>query len=363
MLDVLRTAAAYFFDLGILVFFHELGHYLAARSQGVVVETFSIGFGPSLFSWRAKSGTVWRLAALPLGGYVKMQGWGEPAAETDAADAPGSFSSAKLSSKALIVAAGPFANFVLAFVLLAGLFAFHGRLQMPDAVVGKVVPGSAAAGAGLREGDRILAIDGHKMRNFEDLVREVVAHPDQTLRFKLTREGHMVTQPVTLGEKRVQGEAIGSLGVYAPPLKLQRLGPLAAVHDAAKESWQAIVATSVGIFNLIVHQQGVHQLRGMIGIAQITGKVAADGIASLVGLVAMISINLGLVNLIPIPILDGGHLLFYAIEAVTGRKLPERAREIGLRFGLAVIASLFFVTTLNDLARLGAVGWVSHLFG
>jgi regulator of sigma E protease len=360
MFDTLRSAAAYLFDIGVLIFFHELGHYLAARSQGVVVEAFSIGFGPALVSWRAKSGTLWKLSVLPLGGYVKMQGWGEP--DDSAPALPGSFSATKLSSKALIVAAGPIANLILAFVLFTFLFAINGR-PIVQPVIDQVIPGSAAAHGGLAPGDRILAIGGQPIREFDDMVGIIAKNPDTGLAFTIKRAGAVQTRQIVIGDKSFDGRKIGSLGVGGGDVVMRHYSVPGAVAAAGQETWDGITKTLVGLYNLIVHQQGVHELRGMIGIAQITGKVAAFGIPSLVNLIALLSINLGLVNLVPIPILDGGHLLFYLGEAVLRRPIPRRAQEFSLRVGFAVLLSLFVFTTFNDLTNIGAVRWVAHLFG
>lgn len=359
MLDTLRSVLAYIVDLGVLVFFHELGHYLAARSQGVVVEAFSVGFGPALISWRAKSGTVWKISALPLGGYVKMQGWGEPQGDTPAL--PGSFSATSLGSKALIVAAGPAANLVLAFVIFAGLFATVGEMVVQP-VVSQVIPGSPAAAAGLQAGDRVLQVDATKINDFMQLQKIIVAHPDTSMDFTITRNGQRLVRDVTLGEVKSGDQSIGRLGVAGDVTTRKRFTPAGAVVAAARETYSESVMMLGGLYRLIVHHSGMAELAGPLGIAQITGKVAAMGFVSVVNLIALLSINLGLINLVPIPILDGGHLLFYAVEALIGRPVPARAQDIGLRFGVAIILSLFFVTTFNDLTRLGAVTWVAHLF-
>jgi regulator of sigma E protease len=359
MTETIRSIAAYIVVLGILVFFHELGHYLAARARGVTVEAFSIGFGPALLSWRARSGTVWKLSALPLGGYVKMQGWGE---EDDAPKLPGSFAATSLGSKAIIVAAGPIANLILAFFLFAGLFAVNGRIDVQP-VVSKVIAGSAAAGGGLQPGDRILNIGGHPIKSFDDMVQIVALHPDTEMVFSFERADHLQTRQITVGHKDMNGEEIGSLGIEGDEVTTQHFTLPGAVQAAGQETWSDTSNTLTGLYNLIFHGQGLRNLSGPLGIAQITGKVATFGLASLVNLLALLSINLGLVNLVPIPILDGGHLLFYAAEAIYGRPIPKRATDVGLRFGFAVILSLFVFTTVNDLTRLGAVHWVVHLFG
>ncbi|HVE20362.1 MAG TPA: RIP metalloprotease RseP [Acidocella sp.] len=360
MFDLIRAILSYIVDLGVLVFVHELGHYLAARSQGVVVEAFSIGFGPTLMSWKAKSGTIWKISVLPLGGYVKMQGWGE--ANRDAPALPGSFSACSLGSKALIVAAGPLANMLLAFVLFAGLFMSVGQVVVQP-VLSSILPHSPAFMAGLQPGDRVLAVDGRKIDNFTQLQNIVMAHPNGAVTMTLDRHGQVVTQPVKLGTVSEDGTKIGQLGVVGTESQLRRYSPPGAVVAAAQETYSQTTTMLSGLYRLFVHRQGLSQLAGPLGIAQISGKVAAMGFISVVNLIALLSINLGLVNLVPIPVLDGGHLLFYAAEAIYRRPLPPRAQDIGLRFGIAVILSLFFVTTLNDLTRLGAVSWVVHLFG
>jgi regulator of sigma E protease len=359
MTDLLRSVLAFIVVLGPLVFFHELGHFLMARARGVVVEAFSIGFGPALLSWKAKSGTVWKISALPLGGYVKMQGWGQ---EDDVAPVPGSFGGAALGSKALIVAAGPVANLVLAFVLFAGLFAFAGQVQVAP-VLSQITPGSPAAVGGLRAGDRIITAEGQQIRYFQDLQQIIEAHPDTELVFTLNRDGRVQQKQVRTGQKAEGGVEIGFLGVEGDQEVVQHFPLTGAVAAAGAETWNMMTATLTGLWNLAVHHTGVQDLGGPIRIAQLSGKVAALGVPSLISFIAMLSINLGLVNLVPIPILDGGHLLFYAGEAVYGRPIPRRAQEIGLRFGFALLLSLFAFTTFNDLTQMGALHWVAHLLG
>ena len=360
MFDTARTILTYAFVLGVLVFFHELGHYLAARARGVVVEVFSIGFGPALVSWRAKSGTVWKISVLPLGGYVKMQGWGEP---NDPAPAvPGSFAGASLGSKAFIVAAGPLANLLLAFVLFSGLFMTVGRVVVQP-VFSTVEAASPAAAAGMRAGDRVLTAGGKKIQNFNQLQSIVSQHPDASMDFSLLRQGKVIDVQVALDAVTVDGEKIGHLGVAGSVSSIQHFSPPEAVAAAAAETWHDGAGMLAGLYNLAVHRQGLGQLAGPLGIAEVTGQVAALGIISVISFIAFLSINLGLINLVPIPILDGGHLLFYLAEAIYGRPLPARAMDIGLRFGAALLISLFFLTTFNDLSRIGAVNWVVHLFG
>ncbi len=360
MFDTARTILTYAFVLGVLVFFHELGHYLAARARGVTVEVFSIGFGPALVSWRARSGTVWKVSALPLGGYVKMQGWGEP--NDPAPPLPGSFAGTSLGSKAFIVAAGPLANLLLAFVLFSGLFMTVGRVVVQP-VFSTVEPASPAAAAGFRAGDRVLAVNGEQIKNFSQLQEVVSRHPDEAVDFTLLRQGKVLQQRVSLNDVMVDGAKIGHLGVAGSVSSIQHFSPPGAVVAGALETWNDSKGMLSGLYNLVVHRQGLGQLAGPLGIAEVTGQVAALGIISVISFIAFLSINLGLINLVPIPILDGGHLLFYLAEAIYGRPLPARAMDIGLRFGAALIISLFFLTTFNDLSRMGAVSWVVHLFG
>ena len=359
MTETIRSILAFLIVLGVLVFFHELGHYLAARARGVVVEAFSIGFGPTLLSWRARSGTVWKISALPLGGYVKMQGWGD---DEDAPKLPGSFAAAHLGSKAFIVAAGPVANMILAFVLFTGLFIAAGQVVVQP-VLSKVQPGSPAAIGGLLPGDRILTVGGHGITHFEDMQGFISAHPDTEILITFSRNGAVMTKQIMTGHKDMDGDEIGMLGVEGDEVSTVKLGPIAAVSAAGAETWNLTQETATGLANLILHGRGAHDLGGPLRIAQMSGKVAALGLPSLISFIAMLSVNLGLINLVPIPILDGGHLLFYAGEAIYGRPIPRRALDIGMRFGFAIIISLFTFTTINDLTRIGALNWVAHLFG
>jgi regulator of sigma E protease len=359
MIDTARSIVAFLIVLGVLVFFHELGHYLAARSRGVVVEAFSIGFGPKLLSWKAPSGTVWKISALPLGGYVKMQGWGD---DEDAPKLPGSFAAASLGSKAFIVAAGPVANMILAFVLFTGLFVAAGQVVVQP-VLSKVVAGSPAALGGLLPGDRIMTVGGHQITHFEDMQGFVAGHPDTEIIITFSRNGVAMTKQVMTGHKDIGGDEIGMLGVEGDQVSTVKLGPIAAVTAAGAETWNLTAETATGLFNLVLHGRGAHDLGGPLRIAQMSGKVAALGLPSLVSFIAMLSVNLGLINLVPIPILDGGHLLFYAGEAIYGKPIPKRAQEFGLRCGFALLLSLFVFTTVNDLTQLGAVHWVQHLLG
>jgi regulator of sigma E protease len=251
---------------------------------------------------------------------------------------------------------------ILAFVLFTGLLIAVGQVVVQP-VLSQVVAGSPAALGGLVAGDKILSVGGHPTPHFEDIQSIIIAHPDTEMVFSIERHGQTLTQQITTGHKDENGQEIGFLGVEGDQGTSKRLSPIAAIPAAAVQTWSLTTATMTGLVNLVVHGQGAHDLGGPLRIAQLSGKVAALGVANLISFIAMLSVNLGLINLVPIPILDGGHLLFYAAEAVYGRPIPQRAQEFGLRIGFALLLSLFAFTTVNDLTQLGAVHWVSHLFG
>jgi len=365
---------AFIVVLGVLVFIHELGHYLAARWCGVHVEVFSIGFGRSIASWTDRQGTVWKLAWLPLGGYVKLHGQERPE------DAPSdvkalwlegrTFHEKQLGARAFVIAAGPLANFLLAAVLFAGLYATLGRPVVsertdPLAQIGEVVANSAAARAGLRVGDRILAIDGTPVTRFSELQGIVAAAPGRTLALRVERGGAELTLSATIDQRPGGGAPVGMLGVRsaATPQVFEPVGIGTAMVEGVVKTWDVSAQTLGGLWQMITAQRGTEELGGPLRIAQLSGQVAQLGIASLVSFIAVLSVNLALINLFPIPVLDGGHLLFYLAEAIRGRPLPPRAQEYGMRVGLALILALFVFATWNDLGHLGLFSWVAGLFG
>lgn len=366
LVDVLRNGAAFVTVLGILVFIHELGHYLAARWRGVHVEAFSIGFGPSIMAWTDRLGTVWKLCWLPLGGYVKLHGQERPedaTPEQRAAWMPGrTFHEKSVGSRAIVVAAGPIANFLLAIVLFAGLFMAVGR-PVPMPVFGEVVAGGAAAAAGLVAGDRVETIDGRPVQRFEDIQRVVAANPDRILPFQIRREGTSQTVQVTIGGRDAAGGRVGLLGVKGGKVEYVQLGPVAAMTAGVTQTWDITRATVVGVGEMLSGSRTTDELSGPLGIANLSGQVAQLGLVSLVEFIALLSVNLGLVNLFPIPVLDGGHLMFYLAEAIRGRPLPPRLLEYGFRAGFAVLAGLFVFATWNDLTQMGLFRWVAGLIG
>ena len=361
-----RSAAAFVVVLGVLVFVHELGHYLAARWRGVRVEAFSIGFGRAITQWTDKRGTVWKLAWLPLGGYVKLHGQERPqdvAEEVRAGWIPGqTFHDKSVLSRAIVVAAGPIANFLLAMVLFAGLFIAIGQpVALP--VIGAVLPDSAASRAGLMVNDRVVSIAGQPISKFEDLQHAIAMHPGETLAMVVQRGG--VDQPVqvTTDFREVAGQKVGLLGVRGGAVEYHKVGVPTALLAGITQTWTITRETFSGLAQMISGIRGTEELGGPLRIAQLSGQVAQLGIASLISFIAVLSVNLGLINLFPVPVLDGGHLLFYLAEALRGRPLPQRAQEYGFRAGLAFLACLFVFATWNDLTHLGLFRWVASLIG
>ncbi len=365
--DAARTAIAFAIVLGVLVFVHELGHYLAARWRGVHVETFAIGFGHPLARWTDRRGTVWKLGWLPLGGFVKLHGQGlAGGTEATASDGPllagRTFHDKPVLSRAIVVAAGPVANFLLAIVLFAALCATAGRpVALP--VVGEVTPNSAAARGGLAPGDRILAINGTEISRFQDIQRIVQARPDTVLALSVQRDGKEIPLAVTTGSREQNGSRIGLLGITGGAAILARGPPPAARGAGAEETWQIARDTAVSLWQMLRGQRGADDLGGPLRIAELSGQVARLGVSSLVSFIALLSVNLGLINLFPVPVLDGGHLLFYLAEVLLGRPIPARAQEIGLRAGFAVLVGVFVFATWNDLSHFGLFRWIAGLIG
>lgn len=360
------TVVGYVFILVLVVFFHELGHFLAGRLCGARIDAFSVGFGPELAHVVDRRGTRWRVAAIPLGGYVKFhEENAQPGAarteQTALAGSPAGASFAALSAwrRAFIVAAGPFASFLLAVVIFAGLFMADG-MPILQPRVGSVVPGSAAERAGFMPGDRVVSIDGAAIASFTDMQRIVSESSGIPLDVAVERHGAVIDLTATPERKDVKGQfgtaRIGVLGIGASndpaDFSVRRLGPVEAVQTATGECWYVISRTLSYLSGLFIGRETVAQLSGPVRMVEVTDQVVRLGFAALLNLAAFLSVSIGFFNLLPIPPLDGGRLLFYGIEALRGRPVSERVQGYGFRIGIAVVAALMLCATFNDISRL-----------
>jgi regulator of sigma E protease len=357
---LLLTIAAFLLVLGPLVFVHELGHYLAGRMFGIKADVFSVGFGREIFGVTDKRGTRWKFAWLPLGGYVKFAGDMNPASQPSAewlqlppAERAKTFQSKPIWQRAIVVFAGPFVNFLLAIVILGGFAVAYGESRTPN-VAGTVLPDSAAQKAGLQAGDRITAIDGRQVVYFDDLARHVSIRPGESTTLTVERGGDTLTLPATIGERHESDRfgndyRIGLLGI-APGTPIRVSVPLIEAPVVGIKRTASIVTMMVDTLGqVITGRRSVQELGGPIKIAQVAGQQLSLGWTEFVWLVAMISINLGFINLLPVPILDGGHLLLYAVEAVRRRPVGPQVQEWAFRGGLAMILALMLLVTFNDL--------------
>lgn len=390
-MDVLQNlliyAGSFVVVLSVVVFVHEFGHFQVARWRGVAIDTFSIGFGKTLASWRDKQGVEWKIGALPLGGYVKFADDADAMSTAPrekiespealaAARAKGLFHAQPLSTRSMVVAAGPFTNFVFSILAFALLALIVGRETTdPNAIparIAAVAANSAAQSAGLQRGDIIVAVDGVTVRNFSELQAQVAPAADRALNVTVERNGAQQQFQIT-PTRAANGRAV--LGVTGPlPLEservIERFGPLEALNQGAANTWGIIAQTGAYIGAIFSGRESGDQIAGPLGIINVSGQVASSALSagpedtslgdrlgmlalSLLNLAAVLSVAVGFVNLLPIPILDGGHLLFYGIEAVRGGKpLPPSAQEWAYRAGFAVMASLFLFATWNDITRL-----------
>jgi regulator of sigma E protease len=370
----LLTVLAFVAVIGPLVFVHELGHYLVGRWCGVKAEAFSIGFGPEIAAWVDKRGTRWRLAALPLGGYVKFKGDMNAASQPDpkwlsmsAQDRAESFPSKPLWQRAAIIAAGPAINFLFAILILGGFAFFYGESRTPP-VAGIIEPGSAAQVVGIRVGDRILSFNGREMDTYNDMVMYTRIRPGEQVAVIVERDRRRIAITATIGSV-MEGDGFGNrfrigrlgIGPGAPvvdPVPLWR-APIVAVKRTGD-----IVRTMVETLGQIVSGgRSVKELGGPLKIAEVSGQAATMGIESFIFFMALISINLGFINLLPIPMLDGGHLLFYGIEAVQRRPVSVQAQEWAYRSGLALLLGMMMLVTFNDLSSFGLWKSLSGLIG
>ncbi|MGH6837452.1 MAG: RIP metalloprotease RseP [Methylocella sp.] len=361
----------FLFVLSLVVFFHELGHFLIGRWCGVKVDTFSLGFGPELFGFDDRYGTRWRVAAFPLGGYVRFHGDANGASMTDAdtdadlvaampqAERAVSFVAQNVWKRAAIVAAGPLANFLLAIVIFTGTFYINGRAILSP-IVDRVAAGSAAEAAGFQPGDRIVSIDGTKIDSFEDMQRIVQTAGDTRLAISVDRGGKLV-ELVATPRRRDVATSFGTtrvaiLGVHGASKSenwhVQNYSFVGSVRLAGSETWYVVERTGGYLKDLVAGQESTNQLSGPIRIAEVSGAMAKIGLGALFNLAAILSISVGLLNLFPIPLLDGGHLLYYAVEAVRGKPMNAKVQQFGFKVGFTLVTSLIAFATFNDILRL-----------
>jgi len=351
--------------LMVIVFIHEYGHYKVARWCGVNIEAFSIGFGKEITGWNDKHGTRWKLCWIPLGGYVKFEGDANAASmpsavqQEQAARSPGNFHGKPVWQRAAIVVAGPLANFLLAIFIFAAAFAIVG-VPISEPRVDEVVSGSAAEKAGIKPGDIFVSIDGNTIENFSELQQSIITRPGEEVIVVINRGGEAITlkivpdlreEPDNFGGKI----RIGLLGVKHNPdvdQKFERYGIVKSVEKGAERTWFIVETTFRYLGKLISGNEKADQLGGPIAMAKAAGDAAAIGIFSFISVIAFLSVSIGLINLFPIPMLDGGHLVFYGIEALRGKPLGPDAQEWGFRIGLSLVVMLMLVGTWNDFGRI-----------
>lgn len=354
--------------LSLLVFVHEMGHYLVGRWSGIRILAFSIGFGPEIVGFTDSHGTRWKLSAIPLGGYVRFFGDQDASSKTDIgavaamteAERAESFVGAKLWKRAATVAAGPIANFILAIAIFAVLFAIYGR-QVADPVVAEVKPDSAAAQAGILPGDLLVAIDGDKVETFDDVRRYVSIRPGHHIIVTVERHGEsrdfpMVPLSTVLTDQFGNKMEVGIIGIVTNQevghFRKETFTPFGAVAEGVRQTGHIVSGTFEYIGNLLGGYMKPDQLGGPIRVAQASGQMASLGIAAVLQLAAVLSVSIGLLNLMPVPVLDGGHLMFYAIEAVRGKPLGMGAQDVAFRIGLFMVLSLMVFATWNDISAL-----------
>ena len=366
-------AVAFLCAIGPLVFIHEMGHYLVARWFGIGAEQFSIGFGREIAGWTDKRGTRWKIGWLPLGGYVRFIGDMNPASQA-AADTnltvqqrAVAFHNKPWWKRFLVVLAGPMANFLLAIAIFAVFFATFGIPRTP-ALVGEVQQGSVAASIGLRPGDRIETIAGQNVGSFEDMRRIVSIRPDERVDIQFERDGRDRTVAATLGAHTLTDEfgqtyRVGLLGVLGGQRVLERSAIGSVVPEATRYTFALTRSMIDGLAQIITGRRSTKDLGGPLKMAQIAGQQASLGAFEFIQLLALFSINLGFINLLPVPMLDGGHLVFYAAEAVRRKPVSERAQEWAFRGGLAMLLALIMFTTVNDLASFGLFERLGRLIG
>jgi len=367
----LLTILAFLAVIGPLVFVHEFGHYLVGRWFGVKAEAFSIGFGREIFGFTDRLGTRWKFGWLPLGGYVRFAGDMNPASQPDpqwmmlpAEERRRTFHAKPVAARAAIVAAGPITNFIFAILILAGFALVQGKATNAP-VAGDIRQGTPAAAAGFQPGDRFLEVDGRRIEQFSDLTTYVRARPGKPVRLLVNREGSDVSITVTpRAAKAVDQEGreitIGLLGIAG---QTESIGPVEALRTGVEQCWRIVGLMVDGLAQILGGERSAKDLGGPLRIAQFSGEAASAGLSTFAFFIALISINLGFINLLPVPMLDGGHLLFYALEAVRRKPVAPEVQEWAFRSGLLLLLGLMLFVTINDLSAFGLWRGLSGLIG
>jgi regulator of sigma E protease len=364
ILSLLNYVLSFLVVLSVVVFVHEWGHFIFARMNGVKVEVFSIGFGPELFGWTAKkTGTRWKISAIPMGGYVRMYGDADETSAMpdksivlDADAAQGAFANKKAWQRASIIFAGPMVNFVFAIFVFAGAFVLYGQPYTPP-VVNAISPGSAAEAAGLQQGDRFLRINGSKIDTFEQVQLQVQIGGVEQLNIELQRDDqvlNVIAQPKKVEVKDSKGRTSERLllGVAGPVPEYKPVGVMNAIAASTERVYEITVGSLAALGQIISGSRPAEDLGGPLRIAEYSGKASENGIISLIMFMGAISVSLGLINLFPIPMLDGGQLVFTTIEMVVGRPVPEKVQEYAFRAGMLIVLGFMLFATSNDIMRL-----------
>jgi len=371
---ILLTILSFALVIGPLVFVHEMGHYLAGRACGIKADAFAIGFGREIAGFTDRRGTRWKFGWLPLGGYVKFAGdmnaAGQPSADwlaLPAEERQQTFQSKTVWQRAFVVAAGPVVNFIIAILILGGFALAYGDVRMPP-IVGATVPGSAAAAAGLQAGDRITAIGGRSVETFDDMARYARIRAGDRARVDLVRGDAQLSRDLVIGtdlqRDRFGNEyKIGRLGIAGARPVIVPVGLLEAPIVAVKRTGEIVSMMVETLGQVVTGRRSVKELGGPLSIAKVSGEQMSLGLDAYVFLIALVSINLGFINLLPIPMLDGGHLFFYAIEAVRRRPVGPEVQEWAFRGGLAAILALMLIVTFNDLGNFGLWKNLAGLIG
>lgn len=371
---ILMTVLSFLLVIGPLIFIHEMGHYLVGRACGVKADVFSIGMGREIFGWTDRRGTRWKVAWLPIGGYVKFAGDMNPASTPSPEwlalppeERARTFQAQPVWKRFLIVLAGPATNFLFAIAVFCAVFATLGEPTTPP-VVAAVQPGSPAAAAGIMAGDRVVSVSGRAVNRFEEIQDIVQIRPGERLALRVERAGRPVTLSVVTGSELLRDRfgnemRIGRLGLRAGPGEMRRLGPAEVVGASLRYTVNAVRMMIETTVQIIRGQRSVSEMGGPLKIAQVSGQQASMGWFEFVWFMTMISINLGFINLLPVPLLDGGHLFFYAIEAVRRRPLEPQVQEWAFRSGLAMLLSLMVFVTFNDLGSFGLWRTLADLIG